>query len=474
MVKSQAEGAAKRGSDLDWVVSPRRSQRLKTDHSSSQEPPIPGESRKRAAVEALDPSHAPPPKRSRIPGPSAAEALDDAVIDNVDPDNPIDVWRREGRWPRQLFEPEVLTPKRPLSALGGRKRSNPTSSVTPSDQKHREEKSKQYRDPRYETLLATKGSFMISSKLDVTSESKTLCKNLLEREQIYPEDSLFRDDIYDLTCLKIHNTSDARVIQDVARLIVPSAETLATYGDTHLEMLIESVNEGWNNSVPLTGTRPQPDYSVGFQRDSFSEEQLKKLSPFIGNFIAGDRSYFMATYLMYFPFLATEVKCGTGGIDIADRQNAHSTTLAVRGVVELFRLVGREDEVHRKILAFSISQDDNQVCIYGHYPVINKEETKYYRHPIRHFSLTNSDGTEKWTAYRFTRNIYDTWVPDHFRSICSAVDQIPPEIDFDTSALSESTGFSQRPKDHQLTPPDVNSALLVVDEEAGHSKEAGR
>jgi hypothetical protein len=61
----------------------------------------------------------------------------------------------------------------------------------------------------------------------------------------------------------------------------------------------------------------------------------------------------MATWQMYFPFLTCEVKCGAAG-----RQNAHSMTLAVRGVVELFRLVGREKELHREILAFSISHDD--------------------------------------------------------------------------------------------------------------------
>ena len=60
---------------------------------------------------------------------------------------------------------------------------------------------------------------------------------------------------------------------------------------------------------------------------------------------------------MYFPFLTCEVKCGAAALDIADRQNAHSMTMAVRGIVELFRLVKREKELHREILAFSISHD---------------------------------------------------------------------------------------------------------------------
>jgi len=42
-------------------------------------------------------------------------------------------------------------------------------------------------------------------------------------------------------------------------------------------------------------------------------------------------------------------------------------TLAVRSIVELFRAVKREDEVNRKILAFSVSHDHTSVRIYGQY-----------------------------------------------------------------------------------------------------------
>jgi hypothetical protein len=43
-------------------------------------------------------------------------------------------------------------------------------------------------------------------------------------------------------------------------------------------------------------------------------------------------------------------------LDVADQQKTHSSdsmTLAVRVAVELFRLVKREQELHREILAFS-------------------------------------------------------------------------------------------------------------------------
>ncbi|CAN8103113.1 unnamed protein product [Discula destructiva] len=280
---------------------------------------------------------------------------------------------------------------------------------------------------------------MEKSPAGITNASKDLCNTLLHQQQDTPENSLFRNDIFEASSNKIRVRNEARVIQDISRLLIPSAETLTTYGASNLKMVVESVNEGWNNSVPLTKTRPQPDYSVGFRREAFSADQLAKLAPFIGNWLGGDQSFFMATYYMFFPFLAGEVKCGAAALDVADRQNAHSMAMAARAVFELFRLVGREAEVDRQILSFSISHDHRAVRIYGYYPVMEGKAVKYYRHPIHEFSFTTLDGKDKWTAYRFTKNVYDLWMPSHFAKIRSIIDQIPPDIDFTVDPLSAAT-----------------------------------
>jgi hypothetical protein len=120
---------------------------------------------------------------------------------------------------------------------------------------------------------------MEKSDEGITSKSKALCQTILDSEQIPPAETLFRDDVFDKTCRKLHYRNEARVIQDITRLIVPFAETLATCGATHLENLIENVNEGWNESIPLVGPRPQPDYSVGFKPSAFTEDQRKRLQP---------------------------------------------------------------------------------------------------------------------------------------------------------------------------------------------------
>ncbi|KAL6870390.1 hypothetical protein J3F83DRAFT_677580 [Trichoderma novae-zelandiae] len=369
-------------------------------------------------------------KRRQLEASGNATA-DSDPLSSPDSDNPIEFWTSQGRWPDHLFEP--------TERLLARKRS---SSTTPSDEKPRAEKSTQYRDPRYKALLAAMGSFMGESDKGVTIESTTACMTLLTSEQTLPTESLFRDELFDLTCRSVEDRNAARVLRDITPLIVPSAEVLAINGSAGLKCLIESTNEGWDNSIPLVGIRPQPDYSVGFRRDAFTEAQLEKLAPFVGGFLADDVSFFMATYYMYFPFLACEVSCSAVALDVADRQNAHSMTLAARGIVELFRLVKREDEVHRQILSFSVSHDNCSVRIYGHYPVIDGNDTKYYRHPIYKFDFTALDGKDRWTAYRFTKNVYDTWMPSHWKRISSAVDQLPLKMESNIPALSESTDLT--------------------------------
>jgi hypothetical protein len=407
-----------------------------------------------------------PRKRARLRSPAVDTIVDQEAAINVGEEeiDPINYWRLTNRWPKEYAEQNddnmshLLARKKSSSSLR-RKQSGPASdapsSNTPSDQKPREVKSAPYQDARYETLLETKGSYMGryvgENEEGVTIESKALCRTLLGTKQKVPEDSLFHDKFFNDACEMIRNRNEAKVIQDIARLIVPSAQSLAIRGAKHLKCLTESVNEGWNNSIPLTGTRPQPDYSVGFERETFTKDQLGKLSPFIGDFIAGDQSFFMATYYMYFPFLTCEVKCGAAALDIADRQNAHSMTLAVRAIVELFRLVGREMELHREILAFSISHDHTSVRIYGHYPVIKGKDVSYYRHPIHKFDFTALDGRDKWTAYKFTKNVYDTWMPAHFKRIYSVIDKLPADLDFSVPQLPEGSGLSQDLESHHLS-----------------------
>ncbi|KAI9675160.1 MAG: hypothetical protein M1829_003520 [Trizodia sp. TS-e1964] len=335
-----------------------------------------------------------------------------------------------------------------------RKRSEASlTSATPSDQKPREEKSSPYRNASYPTLLETLGNgYMDEFKLGITDASTLLHEELLKKECPLPKDTLFCDDVFQTACRNLRDKNEARIILDIARLLAPSPEALAAFGTTEFEILVESVNEGWNNCIPITNPRPQPDFSVGFRRSMFSDGQLGKIEPLLGS--PSCLSYFKATFYMFFPFLTCEVKCGATGLDIADRQNAHSMTLAVRGIVELFKLVKRETELHRNLQTFSISHDHRTVRLYGYYPVFDGPKTKIYRHQIHTFDITALNGKERWTAYKFTLAVYHFSLTLRER-ICSVIDELPPDFSVNISQqselqISEASGLSQTLENHGL------------------------
>ena len=290
-----------------------------------------------------------------------------------------------------------------------------------------EGKSAPCESPAYEGLLNDQGSYLDDCGEGPSNESKVAYKDLLEKAQTIPEHSLFEDAVFMRICARLRTRNEGRVSDDIGRLVAPSAETLIAYGAARLEPLLVGIKERWNECIPVTSSSPVPDFYVGFKRNVFTTKQLETLEPYTGNVLAATkhRSCFLATWRIFFPFFTCEAKCGAGGLDIADRQNAHSMTLAVRGVVELFRLVKREKEVDRKILAFSISYDDESIRIYGHYAVVHGDQTTFHRHPIRNFSFTDRQGKERWTAYKFTKNVYEIFMPGHLQAIRKAIDEIP-------------------------------------------------
>jgi len=146
--------------------------------------------------------------------------------------------------------------------------------------------------------------------------------------------------------------------------------------------------------------------------------------------------------------------------------------MAVRGIVELFRLVKREKELDREILAFSISHDHSTVRIYGHYALIDGSKTTFYRHPIKKFDFTSEEGSDKWTSYKFTKNVYDIWMPTHLKRICSVIDELPPDLDFEVSQQSElgESGLSQGLESHHLSDQSSYDAAFLEEADSQSSR----
>jgi hypothetical protein len=320
------------------------------------------------------------------------------------------------------------------------------ASTTGSDQRPREEKSAPYKSTLYTTELR-RHHIYTHGRVRATDESRKMCLSFLDSKRATPLDTLFSDEAFQSTCAILQDSNEAKVIAHLTPLLIPSAQGLAIKGlvGIDVQILAESINEGWNSCIPITKTRPQPDISVGFAEGAFSEAQFDKLQRLSNGSTL--QSTYMATYYMFFPFLCGEVKCGAQALDVADRQNLHSMTIAVRGVVQLFALVERQKELDRKILAFSISHDHRMIRIYGHYPVITDEKIEYHRHEIDTFDITARDGERRWEPYMFIGNVLERWVPAHLGALRSVIDDIPKDLDFgvpeEDLVFPESTGMSQ-------------------------------
>ncbi|KAF2726803.1 hypothetical protein EJ04DRAFT_582451 [Polyplosphaeria fusca] len=457
-VQKQASKTRKRARDLNQISHELPRKRLRTRDLSQTNSCERAEKQKRTREED-NPLHDPDQ-----PSPKKPQKLSSSEWSH------ISHWARKQSWPGEYFQfsrmHHLLARKGSVSSLG-RKRSNPSlASFNASDERPREEKSAPYRNPSYPTFLSEDvdnyKSYMEDHELGLSDASEKLLEKLLHSAQSPPKVSLFRDnDIFKKHLRKLKGKNESRIIQDLSPLLVPSAEALATLGADHFDGIVESVNEGWNKCFPITKPRPRPDSAFGYGTSSFSDNQLNNLRPTLGD--ASFSSYFKATYYMHFPFLTKEVKTGTMGLGIADNQNAHSMTIAVRAVVELFKLVGRENELHREVVAFAISHDDESVRLYAYYPFIDGDKVTVWRRTAARFYL---DVDTKWRSWRFTTNIYEIFSPMHLQRICSAIDDVthdwtfsrtseprgsePPQQLEVCDSTSESSGLSQRLKHHRL------------------------
>jgi hypothetical protein len=90
------------------------------------------------------------------------------------------------------------------------------------------------------------------------------------------------------------------------------------------------------------------------------------------------------------------------------------------------------------------------VRINDHYPIIDRKKTTFYRYAIHTFDFITLDGKEKWTVYKFTKNVYDIWMPTYLKRIYLVIDDLP--LDFKVSQQSKAgeSRLSQGLKSHHL------------------------
>ena len=413
--------------------------------------------------------HEPIPKRARTQSPEESRRETERQTEKDDKNYPpIKYWAENGYWPKEFLERDPNMSD-PLSKKRSRSTSY-TQSVKDGD-------NPRAYTPKYEEVLAKAGISMNAHQRQATASNDCLrlCDDLLSSEYDPPDRSLFHGDLFWTVLDRVHARNESRVCRDVMPSIVPSAELLYLQGSDHLEHLTEELNAEWTKCSTLAGPQPKPDFCVGLMSSAFTEEEILKLK----SYTAPSRAT-LVTENLYFPFLMCEVKCGEQALNRADRQNAHSASIAVNALVQLYRAVpqindphyekqasSRVEELNRKILAFSISHDHSMVKIYGHYAIIDGDKETFYRHAIRNFDFTDLYGKERWTTYNFTRKVYDKFGPLHLKRIQSAIAQLPDpsseslasDISINADPEGDSQGIAISAPSSQETPSFKRPAL---------------
>lgn len=187
-------------------------------------------------------------------------------------------------------------------------------------------------------------------------------------------------------------------------MIVPSIRDSLLNGDRkEFEILAELFAGGWKSCEILCGRSPHPDQTVGFTGRSFTKDQLRRLDWFYtGTQPSAARKVGCMTVgsELLFPFFSAHIKMGD--LASAERQNVHSAVTSLRNLVKLMRIVGRERELDREVCFFSMAYNQKEFAIYGHFAIIEGDNTRYYRHLL----LRGNQGGDFSRAYQLILSVY--------------------------------------------------------------------
>lgn len=100
--------------------------------------------------------------------------------------------------------------------------------------------------------------------------------------------------------------------------------------------------------------------------------------------------------------------CGNEGINRAESQNMHSSSLAVKAISDAFPLARPR-----------VSHDNERIKCYGHYPILEREGTKFYRYPIASFILSFGESQGWKRAHDFVREVYNAFSPQQLYKVSS-------------------------------------------------------
>lgn len=363
-------------------------------------------------------------------------------VEQKERDDFISYWAVHRTWPEDFAEHNSVAS---FNSTNKRQRTSDRS------QSGKDERSPSYSQSRkneevaaYEQHILIKGLNMDSFKGEelICEESKNLCIDLQQITNKSIEPTIFPTGVIRKVLHFCRNRNEAIVNRDVTPMIIPSITSLYFGGDNSLEHVVDEVNVDWYSQCVLEGPQIRPDLAIGLFSSAFSEEEIDKLKRY-----TSVDNWTQVTLQMFFPFLMCEVECGGEGLDIADRQNMHSCSVAVRALLRIeqeadkYRSEKKTDSLNRQVLVFSISHDQEDARLYGHYAIVQGEKWTYYRYRIRKFDLT--DNNSLLVIHNFVRNILKSHLPEHVRRLKNALAALPdPNKPPESSGLSGSSGLS--------------------------------
>ncbi|KAL5341801.1 hypothetical protein BJX70DRAFT_357954 [Aspergillus crustosus] len=310
----------------------------------------------------------------------------------------------------------------------------------------REARDEVYDDKRILEYLGKLSVEIEPLDLGLDSRSAQICRSLLCKNCHIPESlTRYQDGYFDFILSKLRSSNETGILQLVRDLLLPSTDMANHYGLLLANNLVESLAEPWECSVPLDDQSPdfaerfiqclpgvkynvpipQPDHSVGLSKTSFSSRQHLKMQPYI---TSGLISYFKGTPKMFFPFFTAEVKQKPQPGLVAELQNIHSMTVAMRGVVELYRRVHPQkvQELSGMVLGFSISLGIDKAVIHAYYiRASRRNNVTYHRTVIDTFNWTLPKN--RWKCYKFAMAVYSDFAQLHYNTVITAINALPDE-----------------------------------------------
>ena len=243
--------------------------------------------------------------------------------------------------------------------------------------------------------------------------------------------------------------NEAMVNRDVTMLLVPPIIYLYLHGANHLEHVIDEVNADWDERCVLAGPRPRPDLAIGLFSSAFTSEEIDKLD----NYTTVD-NWTRFTVEMYFPFLTFQVQCGNESLDIADRRNMHSCSTALKALLRIeqeadtYRPEKKLASLDGQILVFSVSHDQKDARLYGHYARVQGEKWTYHRLFINYYNLFPKRGGIL-ALHNFIQNIFKDFLPIHVQRLKDALAAFPEPGVLSSAPTGVTDDSSQQTPQHR-------------------------